>query len=202
MTSVGIFIYDDCDLLDVGGPYEVFLTADRLARRAKKVGVFDVKTVSHDGGPVTSYGGMGLTPHSSVADNHDFDVIVIPGAVDIESVLSAPEITGAVATLCQTASVVSSVCTGAFLLGDIGLLQDIDWTTHHEDVDALSKRIDSSRGKTLVRWADTGRVVTSGGLSSGIAMALHLVHRIHNKDLATATARQLEYEWNPNNELT
>lgn len=197
MTSIGILLFDGCDLLDVGGPYEVFLTADRLVRRKAESGVFDVHTVSPDGKPVTSYGGMGLTPHYSASERHDFDVIVIPGAIDMQTPLShQPTVETAVA-LAKSASIISSVCTGAFLLGKLGLLDSVAWTTHHEDVEILARQIDSDRGRAFLRWVDEGRVVTSGGLSAGIAMALHLVDRLHSTDLAIKTAHQLEYAWDP-----
>jgi transcriptional regulator GlxA family with amidase domain len=91
---------------------------------------------------------------------------------------------------------VASVCTGAFILGELGLLDDRPWTTHWEDVDVLSPRV-KGEGRPGVRWVDSGRVVTSGGLSSGIAMALHLVERLAGRELAVRTARQIEYDWDP-----
>ncbi len=197
MKRIGIFIFDDCDLLDVGGPYEVFLTADRLSQREGGGKIFEVTTVSTNGQTVSSFGGMGLTPHQALSDDHGFDVVVIPGAINIDDVASRQDIQHAVETLCRTPTIVSSVCTGAFLLGDLGFLNNLAWTTHFEDVDDLGKRINSSDGHKLVRWVDTGRVVTAGGLSSGIAMALHLVSRLAGLDLATATANQLEYAWHP-----
>jgi transcriptional regulator GlxA family with amidase domain len=92
--------------------------------------------------------------------------------------------------------VVSSVCTGAFILGELGLLEGRPWTTHWEDVENLRIRV-NGRGQPWVRWIDSGDVVTSGGLSSGIAMALHIVDRFGGRDLAVRTARQLEYDWSP-----
>ena len=77
------------------------------------------------------------------------------------------------------------------------MLDDIPWTTHHEDVGDLAAHINSTDGKTNVRWVDTGDVVTSGGLSSGIAMALHMVERLHGRELAIKTAAQIEYDWDP-----
>jgi transcriptional regulator GlxA family with amidase domain len=88
------------------------------------------------------------------------------------------------------------VCTGAFILGALGLLSGRPWTTHWEDVDTLSARV-GRRGETWVRWVDSGEVLTSGGLSSGMAMSLHLVERFEGRELAVKTAKQLEYAWDP-----
>lgn len=197
MTSVVILVFDDVDLLDVGGPYEVFLTADRLARRQELDHRFEVTLAGPSTEPVTAYGGMVITPAVAAGDITDAHIAVIPGAIAIDRVLDTPDIVAAARHLTDIATTQTSVCTGAFLLGAIGRLAGKPWTTHFEDVDALAGRIGSEGGEAWVRWVDAGDVVTSGGLSSGIAMALHLVERYANRQLAVATARQIEYDWDP-----
>jgi transcriptional regulator GlxA family with amidase domain len=193
---IGIVVFDQVDLLDVGGPYEVFLTASRLVEREGGEPPFEVLTLGLTSGPVTAYGGLGLTPRSTLAEAGRLDVLVVPGAIRIDDVLADADLVAAVGRAADEATVVTSVCTGAFILGSLGLLEERPWTTHWEDVDALSARAASAgAGEAWVRWVDTGEVVTSGGLSSGIAMALHLVDRFAGRDLALHTARQIEYEW-------
>ena len=196
MTRVALLLFDDVDLLDVGGPYEVFLTANRLRERDGESAPFEVLTVGVTDGAVSAYGGLGLVPTHTLGNLGAIDVVVVPGAIAIEEIAARAEVRDALATLAADASVVASVCTGAFLLGDAGFLDGIGWTTHHEDVDALGERIGSDRD-VRARWVDAGRVVTSGGLSSGIAMALHLVERLADRALAERTARQIEYDWDP-----
>ncbi len=101
-------------------------------------------------------------------------------------------------TLAVSGALVTSVCTGAFLLGDAGLLDGRPFTTHWEDVEALDRRLHvyPPRGRREP-WVDAGAVVTAGGLSSGIAMALHVVDRAAGRDLAIRTARQIDYAWDP-----
>jgi transcriptional regulator GlxA family with amidase domain len=101
-----------------------------------------------------------------------------------------------VAPVAHDASVVASVCTGAFILGALGRLSERSWTTHWEDVEELAGRV-GGRGRAWVRWVDTDEIVTAGGLGSGIAMSLHLVDRFEGRELAVKTARQLEYDWDP-----
>jgi transcriptional regulator GlxA family with amidase domain len=192
-VRVAIAVYDGVDLLDVGGPYEVFLTANRLAERAGQSPPFEVITA---GAPeARAYGGLGLQPQAELGDLGPVDVLVIPGAVDLTPVRQDSSVIQGLAAAAQQADLVASVCTGAFLLADMGLLPEA-WTTHWQDVDALQEAA-SGRGDATVRWVDAGRVVTSGGLSSGIAMALHLVDRLCGRDLAVRTARQIDYEWDP-----
>jgi transcriptional regulator GlxA family with amidase domain len=195
-VTVALLLYPGCDLLDVGGPYEVLLTANRLARRDHDDPPFSVVTVSGDGGWVTSYGGMGLRPTASIAAGPRPDVVVIPGAIDVAGVLSDGALLDDVRDLTDAAGLVTSVCTGAFLLAATGRLVGRRATTHHEDLEALAARDDVGE-VVAASWVDAGDVVTGGGLSNGLAMTLHLVERLASRRLALATAAQLAYPWPP-----
>ena len=193
---IGILLFDQVDLLDVGGPYEVFLTASRLVVRDGGEPPFEVVTLGAGPGPVAAYGGLRLTPGATLAECGPLDVLVLPGAIAIDDVVSDEGLMSALAPVARATPVVTSVCTGAFILGTLGLLSGRPWTTHWEDVEELAGRV-GGRGQAWVRWVDMGEVVTSGGLSSGIAMSLHMVHRFEGRELAVRTARQLEYDWDP-----
>ena len=197
--KVGIVLFDEVDLLDAGGPYEVFLTASRLTVREGSSPPFEVVTVGRDRAPVVAYGGLQLIPHLSIDEARDLDLLVVPGAVAIDKVIGDAQLMDKLRHAVKKTPVVSSVCTGAFILGELGLLEGRPWTTHWEDVESLATRV-NGRGQPWVKWIDSGDVVTSGGLSSGIAMALHIVDRFGGPDLAGRTARQLEYDWNPKGE--
>jgi len=195
-VRIGLLVFEQVDLLDVGGPYEVFLTASRLEARDGAAPSFDVVTVGLTADPVTAYGGLRLTPQVAIDEAGPLDLLVIPGAVAIDDVLADDALMSAVDVAAGRAQTVASVCTGAFLLGRLGLLEGRRWTTHWEDVSELAARTGGT-GEAWVRWVDEGRVVTAGGLSSGIAMALHLVDRFAGRELAVRTARQIEYDWDP-----
>jgi transcriptional regulator GlxA family with amidase domain len=195
-VKVGILLFDNVDVMDVGGPYEVFLTASRLAARRGEEAPFEVSTVGLSTDPVTAYGGLRLTPQVKVDEAADLDLLLVPGAVAIDEVTSDARLIDALRDAAGRTDVVASVCTGAFVLGELGLLTERSWTTHWEDVEELSRRIEG-KGHSRVQWVDTGAVVTSGGLSMGISMALHLVDRFAGRELAERTARQLEYPWDP-----
>jgi transcriptional regulator GlxA family with amidase domain len=199
---IGVLLYDGVDLLDAGGPYEVFLTAARLAARGGGDPPFEVVTVTVTGTPVTAYGGMGLVPQASVATAGPLDVLIVPGTIDVGGAVGDAALLAAVDRLAGASDVTASVCTGAFLLADVGLLDGRPWTTHWEDVDALAGTLGESGAVRGVRWVDAGEVVTGAGLSSGIAMALHLVDRLAGRDLAASTARQIDYEWQPDGSAT
>lgn len=192
---VAILLFDDVDLMDVAGPYEVFLTAARLQVRRRQEPTFDVVTVTPDGVDVTAFGGLGLRPRIAVGDVGRVDVLVVPGAVAIDRVADDTDLISVIGGLADDAQVVASVCTGAFLLERAGLLDGREVTTHWEDATDLAGRPGPAAVRDDVRWIDAGDVVTAGGLSSGIAMALHLVERFADRELAEATARQIDYVW-------
>lgn len=194
---IGVLLYDGVDLLDAGGPYEGFLTASRLVARDGGGPPFDVVTVTPTGEPVTAYGGLRLAPHAGLGDAGRLDVVVIPGTIDVDAATGDRALVDTVSRLAGTSDVTASVCTGAFLLAEAGLLDDRPWTTHWEDVGVLAKRLGPDGAVRGPRWVDAGEVVTAAGLSSGLAMALHLVDRLAGRDLAERTARQLDYDWRP-----
>lgn len=196
MLRVGLVLYDDVDLLDVGGPYEVWLTANRLLARKSEDPLFELVTVSPGGEAVEAYGGMGLVPHTSFGALGPVDMLVVPGAVALDEVLERDDLQEAIRSALTSADVAVSVCVGSFFLGDAGLLHGRPWTTHWEDIQAQAERLGSGLGERA-RWVDSGDVVTAGGLSSGIAMALHVVERFGGRELAQATATQIDYDWDP-----
>jgi transcriptional regulator GlxA family with amidase domain len=197
---IGILLYDGFDLIDSGGPYEVFLTASRLAERDGDEALYDVTLLSPDGADVTAFGGMTVTNTVAAADAGAFHAVIIPGLIDIEAARATPAIGEAISVLAAASATVASVCTGAFLLADAGLLAATSATTHWEDVAQLTAEGKVGEGVEGVRWVDNGAIVTSGGLTSGMHMALHLVEREYGRELAVRTARQLDMDWDPNPE--
>jgi transcriptional regulator GlxA family with amidase domain len=197
LSRIAILLYDGVDLLDSGGPYEVFLTAARLTVRDGAPPPFEVVTITPGGGPVAAYGGLLLTPHADAAAIGEIDVLIVPGTIDIDRALEDWALLASIERLRARAAIVASVCTGAFLLAKLGLLADRAWTTHWEDVELLAQTLDPAGARRDVRWVSEGAVTTAAGLSSGIAMSLHLVDRLAGRELAARTARQLDYDWDP-----
>ena len=149
-----------------------------------------------DGTAVRSYGGLGLVPSAAADVLATTDLLIVPGTVDLSGPLGDIALIGAMAEVAgRTNAILSSVCAGAFLLERAGALGTRPWTTHWEDIDLLAERAGEDGARRGVRWVDAGAVVTGGALSSGIAMALHLVERFAGRRLAEATADQIDYVW-------
>ncbi len=195
MTEAQLLLFEECDLLDVGGPYEVLLTANRMIEAAGGAAPFSVRTVTADGQQVRAFGGLTLGPHEAARPGPG--LFLVPGAIDLASALDDPGVMDTIRRCGEAADLLVSVCTGSLLLAAAGLLEGLPATTHHEDVGLLAERIGEDRVLTDVRWVDAGRVVTSAGLSSGIAMALHLVAREISVGFAADVAARLDYDWRP-----
>lgn len=200
MTLVQLLVFEGCDLLDVGGPYEVLLTANRVPDGGGDPHPFDVRTVSAEGAGVTAYGGLVLQP-DRVAEPGP-GIFLVPGAIDLQPALDDPAVMDAIRRCGTAADLLASVCTGSLLLAAAGLLEGAAATTHHEDLGELGERLGGAQVVSDVRWVDAGRIVTAGGLSSGIAMALHLVARWTTPARAAAVAQRLEYAWDPDSGVT
>jgi transcriptional regulator GlxA family with amidase domain len=197
--DVGILVFDEVELLDMAGPYEVFTTAARVQARSQPAGtpaLFAVTTIARRPGPVRARAGLGLQPDHQLADHPPLDCAIVPGGV-VDAELHRPELAAWIATQARSARILASVCTGALLLAQAGVLDGLDATTHWEDLDALRALRPAVRVQDGVRWVDQGAIVTSAGISAGIDMSLHLVQRLHSRDLAVRTARQMDFDWRP-----
>ncbi len=194
MLSVGILVFDDVEILDFSGPYEVFSTAARVhARTVQAQTLFRCHLVAEEMRPVRARGGMKVLPDCVLPPARDIDVLIVPGG-DVAQVLERPRVIDWIRA--QQPRLTASVCTGAFLLAEAGLPDGLPVTTHWEDQAELQARYPALDVRQDVPWIDCGKVVTSGGISAGIDMSLHLVERLAGTQLAQATARQMEYRWN------
>lgn len=100
-----------------------------------------------------------------------------------------------IASVSGSASQVVSVCTGAFLLAKTGLLKGLEVTTHWEDISDLASQFPDLDVVSDKRWVTSGKFTTSGGISAGIDMSLHLISERYGLEFAAVVARQMEYNW-------
>jgi transcriptional regulator GlxA family with amidase domain len=187
------------EVLDCCGPFEVFSAASYIATRAAQTSEQEVPTVSvcmvaeHDH-PVAAHGNLMLVPHVTIASVPALDVLIVPGG-DTRAVQRNPELLDWVRRVSAEAAITASVCTGAFVLAEAGLLHGKRATTHWESIDRLAQRFPDVTVERDVVWVDQGTIVTSAGISAGIDMSLHLVERLCGRSVALSTARGMEYTW-------
>jgi transcriptional regulator GlxA family with amidase domain len=187
--NVAIFVHEGVELLDFAGPGEVFAAAGH--GRA-----FNVYTVAASPGPILSQRFVTVTPQYTLANCPKPDIIVLPGGrTDLP--LADPNVIEWIKTASRDAEVTLSVCTGAFLLARAGLLDGVEATTHWGSIEDLRGTAPKTKVLENLRYVDSGRVVTSAGVSAGIDGALHVVDRLLGRGPALQTARYMEYKWEP-----
>lgn len=195
-TRLLLLMFDEVELLDFAGPYEVFTTANRMAARrdAAAPPPFALQTASPDSRPATARAGLVLQPDAALAEAAPADVLLVPGGV-VDGLLADARLLAELRRRADRARITASICTGAFVLAEAGLLQAAECKTHWEDADDLARRHPHLRVQPERRWVDNGRIVTSAGIAAGIDMSLHLVGRLVDPELARRTARQLDVPW-------
>jgi transcriptional regulator GlxA family with amidase domain len=189
-VNVGIYIYDDAEVLDFAGPYEVFAVASRLGAEGEKI---SVSLIGATGQTVRARNGFQVVPEHCIDDHPRLDVLIVPGGIHLAEIEKA-EVIDWIRSVSADAKIVASVCTGAFLLAEAGLLDGLSVTTHWEDIADLRASYPALEVRENVRWLRSGRVATSAGISAGIDMSLALVSDLFGERLAASTARQMEYD--------
>jgi transcriptional regulator GlxA family with amidase domain len=191
--TVAILLFDDVEVLDFAGPFEVFgVTGKREAATP-----FDVFTVAEEPGEIRARNGLAVTPRYSFADCPAPDILVIPGGYGTRREMHNERVIEWIRAQTATAEVIFSVCTGALLLAQAGLLDGLEVTTHHGAIDLLAKTAPHTAVRGDRRFIDNGRVITSAGVAAGMDASLHLVARLLGEAQARETADYIEYEWRP-----
>ncbi len=194
--SVGIYVYDDVEVLDFAGPYEVFSTASRVVARTQPGSPppFTPLLVAASKELVSARAGFRVKPHFAIDAHPALDVLVVPGGVQGPE-LARPEVVAWIARQHARTRLTASVCTGAFLLAAAGVLDGLEVTTHWEDCADLRRDFPSVTVREGARWIEHDRVATSAGISAGLDVSLRIVARFAGQELAERTARQMDYAW-------
>ncbi|MBA4853819.1 DJ-1/PfpI family protein [Emticicia sp. BO119] len=184
--TICFYLQDGVEVLDFAGPMEVFSYAG-----AK------IFTVSKTKNPIKSQGILKVTPDYDIIDAPPFDILAVFGG-NSGNASEDPEVINWIKTRKPTTQYYFSVCTGAFILGKAGLLDNLTVTTFHESIERLQKAVPSAKVLPDTRFVDNGTIITTAGISAGIDGALHLVEKLGGKESAIRVATYMEYDkWIP-----
>lgn len=186
---VAAIIYPDFQILDATGPLEVFALTNRILGGDP---AYKIVTAAREKGPVLASSGLTLMAQMSLDElGAGLDTIIHIGGRGVRAAMKDPEMLFAVRRLSGMARRTASVCTGAFLLAEAGLLNGRRATTHWDDTVQLAReypRISVQADDIYVR---DGKFITAAGVTAGIDLALALIEEDHGRDVALATARML-----------
>ncbi len=189
--NVAILLFDDVEVLDFAGPFEVFSVTG--ARNGQEP--FEVYTVAETSRPIDARNQLSINPRYDFDDCPPPDILLIPGGKGTRREMENAKLIDWIRRMSYSAELTLSVCTGSLLLGKAGLLDGLRATTHHNAFDLLRRCAPRTEVIEDERILDNGRIITSGGISAGIDMALYIVGRLCGLDEARRTAAYMEYDW-------
>ena len=196
--SVGIFIFNDVDVLDFTGPFEVFFIT-RKQEGGEKQNLYSVCLIGLTDGTITTRGGMEVRPHFSINSHPQLDRLIIPGGYGTRQLMHDESLINWLGSFNPRSTRLASVCTGSLLLASAGHLDGKSATTHWTVLDMMEEtfpKVKVDRNRHVIIDEE---VFTSAGISAGIDLALQMV-RLDFGDLqANWTARHMEYAFDSDN---
>ncbi len=202
MRTVAILLFNEIEVLDFAGPFEVFGVAGKQSGPDFPA-LFQVFTVAENG-PVYARNGLCISPTYLLNDHPKADIIVVPGGGGFHAdgtpygsrrEMNNPVVLNWIRRSSESAELVLSVCTGALLLAKAGLLENLSATTHYLAADSLAQMAPQTTVLPNERYVDNGKFITSAGISAGIDMSLYVVSKLLGKPVADATARYMQYDY-------
>lgn len=189
--NVGIMVFEEIEVLDFAGPLEVFNVTAELNDPAP----FNVYTVAETQAPVKTRGKLSVNPNYNIYTMPKTDILVIPGGAGSRLLLPKPNVLAWLRDQYEQVEILASVCTGAIPLGKAGLLDGLSVTTHHENIEELRQYVSTNTVIEASRYVDSGKIMTSGGISAGIDMCLYIVNKLLGEEVLAKTTKEMEYTW-------
>ena len=187
--NVAILLFDDVEVLDFAGPFEVFAVTDEL----RGGNTFNVFTVAEVPATIRARNGLKVVPDFTTDRCPPPHVLIVPGGFGTRALLNKPALLEWLRIRARTTEVLMSVCTGALVLARAGLLDGLRATTHHASLDLLRQLAPRTEILEAERFIDNGPIVTAAGISAGIDCSLHVVERLLGAEAVAATVREMEY---------
>ncbi len=186
MYKIAIMVYPDAEELDFVGPYETLASQD---------GSVDVKLVSESLEPVKAFNGLRVLPDMTFFDKERYDVLMVPGGEGRRNAMYHGDVLEFIKKQTEGLTHLCSICTGAFILAEAGLLDGLKPTTHHSAMRELKRSYAALEvvEKRVVKNDTKPKIWCAGGISSGIDLSLELLAELLGEDAAKETADRMEY---------
>ena len=191
--NVAILMFDDVEVLDFAGPFEVFSVTSELNKSNRP---FAVSTVAEHPSAINARNGLSINPDCTIFNCPPPDILIVPGGLGTRKLIDNLAVINWIKDCAQTVELVLSVCTGSLLLAKAGLLEGLAATTHHRALDLLRELAPNTNIIENQRFVDNGKIITSGGIAAGIDMSLYVVSKLLGTAQAEQTAEHMEYKIN------
>ncbi len=187
--NVGILIFDNAEVLDFAGPFEVFSVTSEL----NNFELFNVFTVAENRNPISAVNGLSVNPKYDYKNSPHIDILIIAGGFGVRKQVQNKNTLNWIRSMHQQTEYTISICSGAMLLGTLGLLDYKPYCTHHEVYEDIIEMVPTGIPQKDKRFFGVDKMYTSGGISAGIDLSFHIVEKIHGAQIAQKTARYMEY---------
>ncbi len=195
--TVGILLFNEVEVLDFAGPFEVFSLAENVAS-ASNDKHFKVITIAEHQAPIFARNGLQVIPDYSFANHPNIDLLIVPGGYGAEKIeIYNKVVIDWIIAQAKVAELTLSVCTGALLLAKAGLLTGRSATTHWMDLDNLASYSDVkviAHTRYVYASDNMTKLVTSAGISAGIHASLYCIEKLVDSDTMRATAHRMEFD--------
>ena len=197
---LGIILFNDIEVLDFCGPFEVF-SVTRLNEdlRREQSSPFAISLIAQDATTIVTTGGMKVIPDVTFENCPPLDILVVPGGWGTRREMYNQVLLDFVRQQAAQVETLASVCTGALILGNAGLLNGLRATTHWRSLEMMQQLFPQVSVDSTSHVVSQGKVITSAGISAGIEMALQIVAQYYGEHTARLTARHMEYSYPENN---
>lgn len=193
---VGIFIFDDIEVLDFCGPFEVLsVTRVEELKREKSTSAFEIKLISILGEKVITKGGMKVEADYSFETCPKLDILIIPGGLGTRKLMYEEIVLNFVKQKASEVELLSSVCTGSLILASARLLENTKATTHWKSLQRMEDEFKNVKVIKDKNFVEDKNIITSAGISAGIDMALYIVKKYFGEEVARNTAKHMEYTY-------
>lgn len=198
--TVGILVFDNVEVLDVAGPFEVFsITRLEEVKRSSTVSPFNLLLISEEIKPIRAIGGLKLQPDFTFENCPTLDLFIVPGGWGTRAEVNNDKLIQKIFDISLKSSITASVCTGSSLLGKTGLLDGKLATTHWKAFDFLRISAPKAKIEKNVLFTVNQGIFTSAGVTSGISLALYLVSYFYGIEVGKATAKIMEFPYPDHN---
>jgi len=188
--NIGIFIFDEAEVLDFAGPFEVFGVTSELNSHE----LFNIFTVGERLDPISAVNGLSVDPTYDFVNCPPIDILIISGGSGSRQQIQHLQVLDWVKEVHQKTEYTLSICSGSRLLGVLGLLDKQPYCTHHQVFDHMAELVPTGLPQKDKRYVNSGKIYTSGGISAGIDLSFHLIELLHGKEIAEKTATYMEYD--------
>ncbi|ABZ94697.1 Transcriptional regulator, ThiJ/PfpI family protein [Leptospira biflexa serovar Patoc strain 'Patoc 1 (Ames)'] len=187
--NVGILVFNNIELLDFTGPYEVFSVCKDQSDNL----LFNTFLIGKNTDVLNSVNGLKYLPDFAIFNHPSLEILIIPGGIGTKEIMFDNEIINWIEQLFPNLSYIITVCTGVRVLSSTKFMNNLEYTTHHDCFEELEKICTQGNLNRNTRYTTEGKILTSGGISAGIDLSLHVLEKYFGNEIKNKTMEYMEY---------